>query len=327
MKKYWIIITSFILVMTACSTMKVAYNQISVPEEGGMKFTQYTRDEEVVIGPSITLNEETKKLMWYAPSFISVSDNGELLAYVARANGFHNLYIKKIAGGRSTIQRTFNQNVMDMSFSKDNKKLVFTERKGNDYNIRLMNALEGAAIQQVTSSSQDEVGATFAPNNEDIFFAKQEGYKYFIWSFNTKTSLLTQYSEGFTPVMTPDGENLIMTRNNKEAMRGEIWMVNLKSGMEMMILSDPARGYSSPSISPDGKQILCVGNTPKSETRPQNLDIYKVNIDGTGLTQLTFHGGHDVSPEWAPDGKSVFFISQRGTENGSYNVWKMDINQ
>lgn len=82
---------------------------------------------------------------------------------------------------------------------------------------------------------------------------------------------------------------------------------------------------SSPQISPDGKKIVFVGITDGSKTKPQNLDLFLINIDGTKLTQLTFHGGHDVSPVWAPEGKSIFFISQRGNENGKFNVWKMDL--
>lgn len=103
-------------------------------------------------------------------------------------------------------------------------------------------------------------------------------------------------------------------------------MINIRKGSETLILNDPKKGYSSPQISPDGKRIVCVGTTEGDNTKPQNLDIFVVNVDGTRLTQLTFHGGHDVSPVWAPDGKSIFFLSQRGNKQGKYNVWKMDLN-
>ena len=53
--------------------------------------------------------------------------------------------------------------------------------------------------------------------------------------------------------------------------------------------------------------------------------IYTVKLDGTRLTQLTFHGGHDVSPIWAPDGKFIFFLAQRANEKGEYNIWKMNV--
>ena len=49
-----------------------------------------------------------------------------------------------------------------------------------------------------------------------------------------------------------------------------------------------------------------------------------VRSDGSQMTQLTYHRGHDLSPVWSPDGKSIYFLSQRGTENGAYNIWKMN---
>ena len=49
-----------------------------------------------------------------------------------------------------------------------------------------------------------------------------------------------------------------------------------------------------------------------------------VRTDGSRLTQLTYHEGHDLSPVWAPDGKSIYFLSQRGSEKGIYNIWKMN---
>ncbi len=329
MKKSKHILSSLIisLLLTSCFISKkvvVNYAVISVPEEGGINFTQFTRDDENVVGPYIGMNEYTGMLQWYAAPFIAVSPDGLKLAYSAQKNNANNIYIKNTTGGRSTVQRTFRNNILDMSFSPDGKKLAFTDWQSGNKNVYMINSMEGAAVQQITSTNSDELGPYFAPDGKSIFFSKSEGSTYYIWNFNLETSLLTQYSQGFTPCIAPDGENMIITRNNPDNQRGEIWMINLKTGMETLILNDPVKGFSSPHISPDGKKIVLVGTTGKTDSRPQNLDLYSVNIDGTMLTQLTFHPGHDVSPQWSPDGKSVYFISQRGNETGKYNVWRME---
>ena len=323
MKKV-IVLTSLVSFLFSCSPKHYDYSAMSVPEEGGIKFVQYTRDDEVVIGPSVKVNSTTKQLVWYASPFIAVSPDGEMIAYVARVNQLNNLYIKNIKGGRTTMQRSFNRYVMDMSFSPDSKKIAFTEKRQNVHNINQINSTQGAAVQQIAASNRDEMGPSYSVDGKEIFYTREEGNRFYIWSFHTETSLVTQYGEGFTPVMTPDGEHMIITRNSRTGFRGEIWSINLKTGMETLILSDPIKGYSSPSISSDNKTIACVGVTQKSAGYPQNLDIYTVQIDGTKLTQLTFHGGYDVSPQWTPGGKSLFFISQRGNSNGEYNVWKME---
>jgi Tol biopolymer transport system component len=318
--------------LAGCSP-KINLSMTSVPEEGGVKFTQFTKDEDVVLGPSVT--KIGSKILWYAPPLIAISPDGSKLAYMGLKNENKNIYIKSTLGGGATVQRTFRNNVLDMSFSPDGKKIAFTDVvEGND-NIYVINATEGSAIQQITSTAADEMGPEYTPDGSKMFFTRSEKTmqgavpitRYYIWSFDIQSSLFTQYSEGFTPSMLPDGQSLVITRNNKETNLGEIWMIDIVKGNETLLLSDKTRGFSSPQVSPDGKKVVIVGVTPSSKTKPANLDIYTFKIDGTGLTQLTFHPGYDVSPKWAPDGKSIYFISQRGTEKGNWNVWQMSVNQ
>jgi hypothetical protein len=44
-------------------------------------------------------------------------------------------------------------------------------------------------------------------------------------------------------------------------------------------------------------------------------DIYLVNVDGTGLSQLTKDGAEKHDLQWAPDGKSLFYISGKCIQN------------
>lgn len=327
MKKIFLLL-GVTVILNGCALfqqVKIDYLPVSVPEEGSIKFTQYTTESEKIIHPEIFRNSESGMLNWYAPSLLTISPDGSKICYLALSNEFKNLYIKDIGGGRSTIQRTFNRDIMDMSYSPDGKYIVFTDSKAGNENIYMINATEGVAVQQLVATAASELSPFFSKDSKDIFFAKSEGDRYFIWSLNIESSLLTQYTEGFTPCLAPNGEDLIVTRNNRDQARGEIWMINLKKGTETLILSDPRKGYSSPRISPDGKRIVCVGVTEGDKTKAQNLDLFVVNIDGSKLTQLTFHGGHDCSPVWTPDGKSIFFLAPRGNREGLYNVWKMDL--
>ncbi|MBO5641954.1 MAG: PD40 domain-containing protein, partial [Prevotella sp.] len=91
-------------------------------------------------------------------------------------------------------------------------------------------------------------------------------------------------------------------------------------------LGAPNKSYTSPQLSPDGNWILVVGSSKSEKEKTENTDIFVVRTDGTLFTQLTYHPGHDLSPVWSPDGKSIFFLSQRGSVKGNYNVWRMDFN-
>lgn len=68
------------------------------------------------------------------------------------------------------------------------------------------------------------------------------------------------------------------------------------------------------------------GSSRAGKKNTINTDIFVVRTDGTQLTQLTYHPGNDLSAIWAPDGRAIYFLSERGTAGKVYNVWKMDFN-
>lgn len=305
------------------------YRDIAVPEEGGIKFTKFTDEAELIMGPYISSNQGI--IAWYSPSLLALSPDGSKVAYTAKKDGKTNIFIKNTSGGRSTVQRTFRETILDMAFSTDGEYIIFTEQVDQDYNILQINATEGAAIQQISNTSYRESGPVYSASGDKIYYTQAEyvssiaDYRYYIWSVDRQTFLKTQYSEGFNPsISTKDHNVIIVCRNNKQSGRGEIHSINLKTGQETLILSHTEMGFSSPKLSPNGKKIVCVGTTLGTSKRKENLDIYTVNLDGTGLTQLTFHPGHDVSPIWSPDGKELYFLCQRGNADGSWDVWKMD---
>ena len=34
-----------------------------------------------------------------------------------------------------------------------------------------------------------------------------------------------------------------------------------------------------------------------------------MDADGSGVTRLTYHGAHDFTPAWSPDGRRIAFAS------------------
>lgn len=124
----------------------------------------------------------------------------------------------------------------------------------------------------------------------------------------------------------PNDKNSIYCARFTENKESEIWRVNFQTGVEELILGAPNKSYTSPQLSPDGNWILVVGSSKSEKEKTENTDIFVVRTDGTQFTQLTYHPGHDLSPVWSPDGKSIYFLSQRGSVKGNYNVWRMDFN-
>ena len=78
---------------------------------------------------------------------------------------------------------------------------------------------------------------------------------------------------------------------------------------EVRPLTTFADGYvGEPEVSWDGTQIVF---TRRGETDPW-WHVWKIGVDGSGLTQLTDGPYHAVSPAWMADGRIVFASSRAG---------------
>jgi Tol biopolymer transport system component len=75
---------------------------------------------------------------------------------------------------------------------------------------------------------------------------------------------------------------------------------------------------------PDGKKIAYTARTI-NPVNGNNFDIYVVDIDGENKRQITFHPGNDYCPEWANDGNSLYFVSQRGNKGRYHSIWNISL--
>ncbi|UCC86441.1 MAG: PD40 domain-containing protein, partial [Anaerolineales bacterium] len=61
--------------------------------------------------------------------------------------------------------------------------------------------------------------------------------------------------------------------------------------------------------SPDGQQVVVVGNSEGDPNAHGPNALYIVSVDGSGLTQLTRDQRNNVMPAWSPDGTSIAYHS------------------
>ena len=87
---------------------------------------------------------------------------------------------------------------------------------------------------------------------------------------------------------------------------GRLCRYNLRTGELKVILEDLKGGIRDPQVHYDGKKVLF--SYRKGGTHPFHL--YEINIDGTGLRQLTDGTDDDIEPTYCPDGSIVFCSSR-----------------
>ena len=337
--------------MISCGASKtvVSFSTVFVPEEGGINFVKITTDADAVASPGfmattkthITKDPTKSGVSWYTYPVIAVSADGEKVGYITYKNDVTNVMIKSTTQGGGSIQQTFRTDIRGFNFSPDGQKVCYTEYRDGNTGIYMMDFNRGTVTQRISPTGSNDNGPSMSSRNS-IFFDRQEDNNWGLWSYDINTGLFSNYSHGYTPCVDPNNNKIVYCARHtyddrvniskilktiyitdEKSRRSEIWKIDTERGTEELLLSDKMSSFSSPQVSPDGKWILVTGAN-QSNNKVWNTNIFVIRSDGTNFTQLTYHPGNDMSAVWSPDGKSIYFISQRGTTKGLYNVWKMD---
>lgn len=350
-KLLWVGVILAALAVNTAEAKKFKWTSINVPEEGGISFVQITKDGSEVCGTTFRLAG------WYSGRDLSVSPDGNKITYLGYKNKTRNVYITNTNTLGSSVQRTFRAGVNSASFSPDGSEIVFSESRDGTALVNITSAEGGNIIRQVATGDYP----AFSHDGQKVFFSRYESGSnsilnrlsgkvakktlnietYSVWSYDRNNGQLTNYASGKNPQPLKDRNAFICERTN-ELGYGEIWLVDIDNGSESLILSQPGKNFTSPTVSPDGQWIALVANnssnaknvaagTKKDKVfsyneKKENTDIYVVKMDGSALTQLTYHKGNDIDPAWSPEGNYIYFKSQRGSLKGDYNVWRMTFN-
>jgi TolB protein len=115
-----------------------------------------------------------------------------------------------------------------------------------------------------------------------------------------------------SPAWSPDSRRLAYV--SFEGNKSSIFIQTLRTGNRIQVSSRPGIN-GAPSFSPDGgKLVVTLGGVDG------NLDLYVLDINSRQTTRLTTHRAIDTEGSWSPDGKFVYFTSDRSGGPQIYRV-------
>src|SRR5262249_23972618 len=125
-------------------------------------------------------------------------------------------------------------------------------------------------------------------------------------------------------VWSPDGTHIAFWSVVQATGLPQIFLMSINGAVQLTgtgPLTDTGVGGNFPDWSPDGKRILF--QTPQVRNGAFIYrDIIVINVDGTGLTNLTSKSTHqDWRPAWSPDGTKIAFQSNR---DGNIEIYVMN---
>lgn len=100
----------------------------------------------------------------------------------------------------------------------------------------------------------------------------------------------------------------------------DIFVRNLETGEERQLTDNTVEDHVW-DISPDGSQIVF----SRDNGYPNYYDLYVMNIDGSGLKQLTSRGNsNEVGARWSPDGSKIAYSAHDSSGNSQIYVMNAD---
>ncbi|MCK6491835.1 MAG: hypothetical protein L6Q34_00215 [Nitrospira sp.] len=190
----------------------------------------------------------------------------------------------------------------EATVSPDGKTIVWTSMRDGDLDIYAMN-LDGTHARRLTQEVGYDGGAFFSPDSKRIVYRAQHP--------GNQDEL--------------DHYRALLAQNLVEPGQLELFIMNADGSGKQQVTKNGASNFS-PYFHPDGHRLIFSSNVgTRNEGGRPDFHLYLVNEDGSGLERVTFEGSFNSFPMFAPDGKSLVWVSDRGAkERGEFNVFLAD---
>ncbi|MCD4685863.1 MAG: DPP IV N-terminal domain-containing protein [Anaerolineae bacterium] len=193
--------------------------------------------------------------------------------------------------------------------------LGFISERDGPANLYIMDT--NGTIRRVTDESLPHWYPDWSPDGSTIIaHAHQSAAVWSIYAFDADGAnmhLLTdEPTRDAAPEWSPDGTAIVFTRDE------EIWLMQPDGRDQYPLVDDPTAlpgAVSGTAWSPDATRIAfsCdIGG---------NYELFVINVDGTGLEQLTFTDRDEWWFDWSPDGTQIAVMSAR---EGNFDIWIID---
>ncbi|NUO61943.1 MAG: hypothetical protein HOQ11_00530 [Gemmatimonadaceae bacterium] len=246
-------------------------------------------------------------------------------------------------------------------FSADGKRLVFqSTRDGRSCDQQYVMNVDGSALRRVSTGTGKTTCGFFYANDQRILFGSShalqdscpprpdpsKGYVWRLDPFDIYTARpdgsdlrrLTSYGVYTAEaVVSPDGKRIVFTSLKDGDL--DIYTMNV-DGSDVRRLTTTEGYDGGPWWSPDGTKIVYRAWHPADSAltayrdllaqrlvRPNRMELWVMNADGSEQRQITTLGGANFGPSWMPDGKRLIFSSNyRQPRSGNFDLYLIDLN-
>jgi len=213
-----------------------------------------------------------------------------------------------------------------LSWSPDGTQLLFASDETGDYMIYVMDVADESIRSLIAG-----VSPAWSPDGTRIAYGvaisgeHEQGTRYALYVMNADTTdqrriTPDEFVAAGRPVWTPDAQQIVFAARRGSDGYVDLYSVDLDTDTLTQLTFTTTLIEGRPTFAPDG-EYLAFGTDDGV-----NMVIYKMRMDGSGLTLLTAieNGVRKYAPAWSPDGSIIVyqmqyaFQPQPGEHDGIY---------
>ncbi len=246
-------------------------------------------------------------------------------------------------------------------FSADGKRIIFqSTRDGRTCDQQYVMNADGSDVKRISNGEGKTTCGFFYNGDQRVFFSSTQAAekscpapldpsKGYVWGIDpydiytanpdgSDLKRLTNY-DTYTAeaILSPDGKKIVFTSLKDGDL--DIYTMNIDGSDVRQLTTTP--GYDGgPWWSPDGTQIVYRAYHPDDPAelkayqdllqqrmiRPNKMELFVMNADGSNQRQVTKLGGANFGPNWTHDGKQLIFSSNyKNPRSGNFDLYLVNL--
>ncbi len=203
--------------------------------------------------------------------------------------------------------------VTDTHASPDGHSAVFTSRG----EVFVVPAKAGRIIKVAADSSVRYRSARFSPDGKSVIALSTTSGETEFWKYpangDGRPEQLTKDARvlRWDGMMSPDGRWL--ANFNKDQ---ELWLFDTKTKQNKLIAQSRNGDFEDLNWSPDSRWLAYVESAAN-----HNAQIKILNVESGKMETITSDRYNSANPVWSPDGKWMYFLSDRSLKTSVQSPW------